>query len=157
MCRWAVGVMLLVVLAVPGTARADAGITFSLAEGVTTGDWRATPLNAEATVYYQVWWVKLDLALSFNLEGWYDDAAADFFFFRPGIRFDFPRILFARVAVPLEFINEFNWGFLLGVGRNVIQLSALSIYLEVDASVTANSNWFERVPIELRVGLEVEF
>jgi len=157
MKRFFLAILTAAVLLSPTAAYADAGVNFSVAEGFRTGDWRATPLNAEAIVYYKLWLVTFDLALAFNLESWYEDEAADFFFFRPGMRIAIPRILYFRAAIPLEFMEGFNWGFMLGAGRNIINLPALKLFAELDASVTAENGWFNKVPVEFRIGLAVEF
>jgi hypothetical protein len=137
--------------------KGNAGIVFSLAQGVRTGDWKASPLNAEAEFYYRIAIVSFDLAMDFNIESWVGGETVDFFFIRPGLRIEIPRILYFRVAGQLEFLSDFNWGFLAGVGRDIIRRSVIHFFVEVDVSVTQEAGWFDRAPLELRLGLGFPF
>ena len=76
---------------------------------------------------------------------------------RPGARVFVPGILYGRVAFPIAMSGDGNWGFMMGIGKNVLNLAALKLFVEVDATFWEQVNFSDVVPLEARVGLEIGF
>ncbi len=141
-------------LATAPAAWATPGFGFSLGEGLVVGGDKVqrTDVNLEAQAFYSLGILKFDLGLLFNLEA--PDSAL---LLRPGTRVYVPGLLYGRVAIPIVLSGSSDWGLLLGVGRNLLNLGALKIFAELDATFMDSVGFSDVVPIELRVGLEFGF
>lgn len=126
-------------------------ITASVGEGVmwVKGSADRTPFNFELIPSYSFLIVKLDLGFLMNFEKKVD------FMLRPGVRVC-PPFLYVRGAIPLKLTHGFDYGFLLGVGKNILSLGVFSLFIEIDTFFTKKGG-FDVVPIEGRLGIEVGF
>ncbi|PIV98410.1 MAG: hypothetical protein COW42_14820 [Deltaproteobacteria bacterium CG17_big_fil_post_rev_8_21_14_2_50_63_7] len=82
------------------------------------------------------------------------------FAFRPGVRVAPPILpLYLRAAIPLQiYENDFDWGFMFGVGAQLPVLPMLALVLEVDTALTKNLEWGGKgVPLEFRAGASISF
>lgn len=132
----AIALFLGVLAAQPRTARADFQLGFSLGEAVYFVDGGAErgPVSLELTPSLAFEWVKLDLALFAYVE----DLAivGPTFALRPGVRITPPFLpVYGRFAIPLHLAEEFDYGFLLGVGGE-LGLDVLALFLEVNTFFT---------------------
>jgi hypothetical protein len=144
-----------VVAGPPGAApaaRAGIQVAGSIGEGLLLGgdDVRRTSVNFEVLPSYSFGIVSADLGFVFNLEDQVD------LLLRPGARLDL-WVLYGRLAVPLKVTSGFDWGLLLGVGVEFVNLSVLSFFFEIDASFYDRFDFHEAVPLEGRLGVEVGF
>ena len=148
----AVAVVTLALAAAP--ARAVPGAAFSLGTGALFGgeDITRTPVNGEAVLYYGLAVAKLDLGVLFSLEEPESDPVL-----RPGIRLNIPGLGYLRGGLPITMNSDMNWGILAGVGKNLIDLAALKVFAEVDATFMESDNYTDVVPVEFRLGIEIGF
>ncbi len=151
---WMGTVFAALVLLGSSVAFAGPGVAFSLGEGFTVGegDTQRTDFNLEALVYYGIGIIRADLGLLFNVENPDSDIIL-----RPGARVYVPGILYGRVAFPVAMSGDGNWGFMMGIGKNLLNLAALKLFVEVDATFWEQVNFSDVVPLEARVGLEIGF
>jgi len=133
-------------------ARAGVQVAGSIGEGLLLSDGAThrTPVNFEVLPSYSFGIVSADLGFVFNLEDQVD------LLLRPGARLDL-WVLYGRVAFPLKVTSGFDWGVLLGLGIEFVDLSVLSFFFEVDASFHDRFAFHESVPLEGRLGVEVGF
>ncbi len=135
-------------------ASATPGVGVSLGEGMVVGGdkVRRTDVNLEALVFYGLGILKFDMGLLVNLEN--PDSPL---VLRPGVRVFVPGLLYGRAAIPVSLSKNSDWGFLFGVGRNLLNLGAIKLFAELDATFMDSVSFSDAVPIELRVGLEIGF
>ncbi|MBM4386772.1 MAG: hypothetical protein FJ088_03475 [Deltaproteobacteria bacterium] len=126
-------------------------VSLSAGEGViwVNGEASRTPFNLELVPSFSFAIVKIDLGLWMDFENKTD------FMLRPGVRIC-PPFLYVRGAIPLRLTNGFDYGFLLGLGKNLLSLGIASIFIEVDTYFTKEGE-FDVVPVEGRIGVEVGF
>jgi hypothetical protein len=126
-------------------------LTLSAGEGVywVKGDAKRTPFNAEVIPSFSFMLLKFDLGLVSVFEPEFN------FMLRPGVRVC-PPILYFRGAVPLKLTHGFDYGFLLGAGKNLISIGIASIFIEIDTFFTKKGGW-DIVPVEARAGIEFGF
>jgi len=138
-------------------ALAGPGVGLSLGEGMMIqDDVELSPLNAEAMVYWSFANVSADLGFLFTLEK-FGVKEAELVTIRPGVRVAIPGICYLRGALPMNVLDDFNYGFLVGVGKTFLNLQALKLFAEVDATFMENAKFVDQFPIEARVGLEIGF
>lgn len=144
-------IVLLLALCAARPAMAGFAVAASIGEGMVIHDDEVyrTPVNFEVLPSYGVGIVKMDLGMVFHVEDRVD------MLLRPGVRVDL-WILYARAAIPLKVTGDFDWGFMLGLGGNLVNLGIVSLFLEADASFYESSD-FEIVPLEARLGVEIGF
>ena len=140
-------------LAAP-SAHAIPGAAFSLGTGALFGgeDVTRTPFDGEAVLYYGLAVAKLDLGVLFSLEEPDIDPVL-----RPGIRLNIPGLGYLRGGLPIVMNADMNWGILAGVGTDLIDLKALKLFAEVDATFMESVNFTDVVPVEFRLGVEIGF
>jgi len=141
-------------VAVSSSAWATPGVGLSLGEGLVVGGEKVqrTDVNLEALAFYSLGILKFDLGLLFNLET--PDSPLTL---RPGARVYIPGLVYGRAAVPILLSGSSDWGLLLGVGRNLVNLGALKIFAELDVTFMDSLGFTDAVPVELRIGLEFGF
>lgn len=135
-------------------AGAVPGAAFSLGSGALFGgdEITRTPFDGEAVIYYGLAVAKLDLGIQFNLEEPESDLVL-----RPGIRLNIPGLGYLRGGLPMTMNSDMNWGILAGVGKDLIDLVALKVFAEVDATFWEHANYTDIVPVEFRLGVEIGF
>jgi hypothetical protein len=138
----------------PATASAMFNLSGSVGTGMTFvhGDVQRARTSLEVIPALSFSILKIDLGLYWTVEKPID------FSLRPGVRVSIPFIgLYGRAAIPLQLTHTFDYGFLLGLGSNVLSLGILSIFIEADTYFTKNGNWSDVVPLEFRAGVSVGF
>ncbi len=136
---------------------AGPGVGLSIGEGMMVDDGvELSPLNAEALVYWSFANISADLGFLFTLEK-FGVKDAELMTIRPGVRVAIPGICYLRGAVPMSVLDDFNYGFLIGVGKTLLNLKALRLFAEVDATFMENAKFVDQFPVEARVGLEIGF
>lgn len=128
-------------------------VTVTAGEGVLLRDGEATRSRVNLEVIPSVGMIKIlriDLGMLLTVERPVD------FWLRPGVRVGLP-IIYGRAAIPLRLTSGFDWGFLLGLGSEVVSLGPIAIVLEVDTFLTDDGGFGDVVPIEGRAGLSVGF
>ena len=103
-------------------------------------------------IYYGLAVAKLDLGVRFNLE----EPDSDLIL-RPGVRLNIPGLGYLRGGIPITMNSDMNWGILAGVGKDLIDLVALKLFAEVDATFWESANYTDVVPVEFRLGIEIGF
>ncbi|MBM4353965.1 MAG: hypothetical protein FJ109_09270 [Deltaproteobacteria bacterium] len=145
------------VFMVASPASAGPGLGLSLGTGMYVDDGvELSPLNAEAMVYWSFANISADLGFLFTLEE-FGVKEAELMTIRPGVRVAIPGICYLRGAVPMNVRDDFNYGFLVGVGKTLLNLQALRLFAEVDATFMEKAEFVEKFPIEARIGLEIGF
>jgi hypothetical protein len=141
------------------------GIYVTIGEGMIFihSDVYRSPVSLEAVPSLGWSWFKFDLGLYTTLEDLpiADSSAGHWnFTFRPGARLTPPIIpLYFRAAIPLQIqADDFDWGFLFGVGLDFHLFAILGLVLEVDTTLTQDLEWGEvGVPLEFRAGVSLQF
>ncbi len=143
----------------------EVGLAATIGESVyfLDGTGHRGPVSLEVVPSVGWKWFKFDLGLSTTLEsiriegtniGYWN------FTFRPGARLTPPILpVYLRMAVPLQFQREeFDWGFMAGLGTDIRILPNIGIVLEVDTTVTKDLEWGGvGIPIEFRAGVNFAF
>jgi hypothetical protein len=135
-------------LAVPGAS-------VSLGEGTLLGgdETARSNVNVEAILTYSLVLVKLDLGVLFDME-----QPDNPVWLRPGLRASLPGMsLYARGGLPCSMSEEFDWGILLGLGYELLDLKAVKVFAEVDATFMDSVSFKDVVPIEGRIGVSIGF
>lgn len=133
------------------------GVSVSLGEGIQVNDGvQLSPLNVEGVVFTSFGITKLDLGLLFNIEE-FDVKTADLLVVRPGVRVAIPKLFYVRGAVPITIEEEIDFGFLIGAGKNLLNLRVASLFAELDATFMHEVDFTKSFPIEARLGLEIKF
>ena len=126
------------------------GVGVSVGEGVVIGEETVrTPVDLEILPSFGFGMLKADMGVLIEME------KENRVLLRPGIRLDL-WLIYARSGMQMVVSGDYDWGFLLGVGADLIDLGFASLFLEVDASFFDSSN-FEIVPIQGRLGLDFGF
>jgi hypothetical protein len=142
----------LVVFAFPMAAHAFVNnVSLSVGEGIAVVDGKVHrgPVNFEFIPSFSIPFVKFDLGLVVTSEKPVD------FQIRPGVRVT-PPWLYVRAAIPLKVTHGFDYGFLLGVGKDLFSIGIASIFLEVDSFWTKHRG-FDNLPVEGRLGVSLGF
>lgn len=128
------------------------GLAASIGQGfgVTDGDVVRTPFNLEIIPSYSLHFIKFDLGLLTDLDEQVD------FKLRPGVRI-YPPFLYFRLAAPLRLTHGFDYGVLIGIGKDLISFGIASLFLEIDVYFTKDLGWDRVVPIDFRVGVDFSF
>ncbi len=147
--RLATGLVLCAVLLGASSAQAGLSVAASLGGGMKFDPLERTPVNLEVTPSYGVSIVKFDFGVLFHLEG------AVRLLVRPGVRVNI-LVLYARGALPLKVTGDFDWGFLVGLGGNLVNLGPVKLFAEANASFFQEHD-FKEFPVEARLGLELGF
>lgn len=143
--------LFLISVLLPARTEALGSISFSLGEGIAikNKDVSRTPLNLEILPSLSYLLLKFDLGFVLSVE-----APADFYL-RPGARVCLPWLYF-RGAMPIKLTHGLDVGFLVGVGKNIVSIKILSLFIEVDTFFTRE--WgFSTVPVEGRIGVSLGF
>jgi len=135
-------------------AAAIPGAGFSLGEGAVFGgdETVRSDVNAEAMLYMSFAVLTADLGLLMNLEKPDSDLTL-----RPGVRLQVPGLCYVRGAVPITLNENSDMGFLLGIGKPIVDLVAMRLFVELDATFMEAVNYTDVVPVEARLGLEIGF
>ncbi len=141
--------VLLCVLALSTPAKAGFGIGASVGEGVLLDAGSRTAVNVEVLPSYSFGIVSADIGFVFHMEDEVD------LLIRPGARLNF-WLLYARVALPFRASGDFDWGFMVGLGANLLNGGVVKLFIEADASFYEQTD-FEVVPLEARLGIEIGF
>ncbi len=143
---------LLLIALVGAAAPAHAGFRVggSIGEGLIFKDGtHRTPVNFEVLPSYEIGILSADVGVVFHLEDQVD------LIVRPGVRVNL-WLLYARAAIPMRVTNDFDWGFMVGLGANVLNLGVVSLFVEADASFYKSTD-FKTIPIEARAGIQIGF
>ena len=130
-------------------AAASLSLATSLGVGMTFDPVERTDVNVEVLPAYSLGVIKFDLGMLFHMENRVD------LLLRPGVRINLP-FLYGRVALPLKVTGPFDWGFMFGAGRNLVNLGPLKLFAEINATLYRKSD-FKIVPVEARLGVELGF
>jgi hypothetical protein len=158
------------VAALPAPARAvDGSLSLSVGESVVfhKGDTLRGPFSLELVPSVGWDWFKFDLGLYLTLE---DIESSDRnFVIRPGFRITPPMLpLYFRFAVPLQTTNQFDAGFLIGIGAEWPAGYPVALFGEVDTFGTwrgrvrgdnderGGGNW-DTWPLEFKLGIKLNF
>ena len=150
---YAVLIVFAVLMCLPIGAKAFvSNVSLSVGEGAiwTHGNAHRLPVSVELIPSMSVLMIlKVDLGMYLTTE-----KPADFMV-RPGIRVCTP-FLYGRLAFPLKLTHGFDYGFLVGVGRDLVNLSIISLFIEVDTFFMHDTG-FKAIPVEGRLGVSVGF
>lgn len=147
----------------------SSGLSFGLAATIGEGMYfihsnvYRSPVSLEVVPSLGWSWFKFDLGLYTTIEDLpiADTSAGHWnFTLRPGARLTPPILpLYVRAAIPLQMqTDDFDWGFLFGVGLDIHLLAILGLVLEVDTTLTQNLDWGGiGIPLEFRAGVSLQF
>ena len=134
-----------------GNSQAGFGVGVSIGKGFYfPKGFEHTPFNAEVIPSYKISMVSIDLGVVVDFENKID------FSLRPGIRAELSSF-YGRLAIPLKLTNGFDYGFVIGLGWNMLKMGMIKLFLEVDGTLSKHFGWLKNVPIELRVGARFDF
>ncbi|MFA6034560.1 MAG: hypothetical protein WC889_16800 [Myxococcota bacterium] len=160
----AAAIFVALIASVPSAAQADMfRLGLSIGEGMAINGSSVSriPVSLELVPSLGWTWFKFDLGLYITLEDLQaGNVALDKnLTLRPGCRFT-PTFmpLYFRFAVPLQVVNNFDVGFLFGLGVDFKLLGPLGIFGEVNTQLTNNFSWGSNgVPLDFHAGLRVAF
>lgn len=135
----------------PVGASALVDLSLSIGEGVVwvDGDAHRLPVSLELIPAYSFLFLRADLGMYLTVED-----PADFIL-RPGMRLMLPWF-YARGAFQLKVTHGVDYGFLLGLGKEFLNLGIISLFVEANTHLLHKPGW-DVVPLEFRVGASVGF
>ncbi|MGO9829763.1 MAG: hypothetical protein ACLPJH_06445 [Myxococcaceae bacterium] len=180
--RFLPSLVLAVALVTPVAARADFGLraAYLVPMYVNTG----VSLTPGASIYtygvgnqwlsnldflaswYPLSWVSVDVEGQFNLSGTSSTYPMTGIYVGPGVTFDFPMFLYARVALPIQ-VSGTSYGslstptaFLRAGGGLKLDVSVIRLYLEATADFAyagSGITFFSAKTINVAAGVWVKF
>jgi hypothetical protein len=118
--------------------------------------------------WYPVSWISVDVEGQFNLSSPSSSYPMTGIYVGPGITFDFPMFLYARVSLPIQVSGDQDQGnnlskptfFLRAGGGLKLDFFIMRLYLEVTADFAyagSNVNFFASQTINVAAGVWVKF